>query len=281
MSTNFCPHCSYTTLKRYNLDRHIEKQHKTAQNHSKTAQNHSHVAQNHSRSNRTSEHVCDECKKQFKNNYRLQRHIPICKGVSNPLQCPTCKEIFNSQPSKSRHVTAKTCVAPIQPMENTNEQLFVHSSHNANNLNHSNNTTTINNNITINNYGHENTDYITDELLLKCLEAQASGVKVILESMWFNDEHPENHNVKLYSLKQALVHVVKDNEWNVQSLTEVCNDMVRRATIKITSGVANKLEPTDAIIRNMNAINSLKAQPLARLRQTAKANLVSRRNRSN
>jgi hypothetical protein len=95
--------------------------------------------------------------------------------------------------------------------------------------------------------------------------------------MWFNDEHPENHNVRLYSLKQALVEVVKDNEWDIQSLSEVCNDMVRRATIKITSGVASKLEPTDAIIRDMNAINSLKAQPLARLRETAKANLVSRK----
>jgi hypothetical protein len=174
-------------------------------------------------------------------------------------------------------VTAKSCVAPVEPTDKTNEQLFVHSSHNAKNLNHSNNTTTINNNITINNYGHENTDYITAELLQKCLEAQASGVKVIVDSMWFNDEHPENHNVRLYSLKQALVEVVKDNEWDIQSLSEVCNDMVRRATIKITSGVASKLEPTDAIIRDMNAINSLKAQPLARLRETAKANLVSRK----
>ena len=40
------------------------------------------------------ENQCDKCGKILSNNQNLRRHIKICNGKMNPLQCTVCKEIF-------------------------------------------------------------------------------------------------------------------------------------------------------------------------------------------
>jgi hypothetical protein len=47
---------------------------------------------------------CNKCNKIFSSKQYLNKHILICKGVSNPLECHLCHKILANSGSKSRHL---------------------------------------------------------------------------------------------------------------------------------------------------------------------------------
>lgn len=47
---------------------------------------------------------CDRCGKRYAKNSTLKHHVPVCKGVSNPLECHLCHKIFTYRGNKSRHI---------------------------------------------------------------------------------------------------------------------------------------------------------------------------------
>lgn len=50
---------------------------------------------------------CKKCGKSFSSNSYLKKHLDICKGVSNPLECHICHKVFAHYNSKSFHL--KSC----------------------------------------------------------------------------------------------------------------------------------------------------------------------------
>ena len=57
--------------------------------------------------NDTNDKECIKCGKILSSKNYLQKHLIICKGVSNPLECHLCHKILANRGSKSRHL--KTC----------------------------------------------------------------------------------------------------------------------------------------------------------------------------
>ena len=49
------------------------------------------------------EKKCNKCNKIFSSKQYLNKHLLICKGVSNPLECHLCHNILANSSSKSRH----------------------------------------------------------------------------------------------------------------------------------------------------------------------------------
>jgi len=47
------------------------------------------------------------------------------------------------------------------------------------------------------NYGSENIDYITFSRFVKLLETSLSAIPKLIELKFFNEKHPENHNIKI------------------------------------------------------------------------------------
>ena len=55
------------------------------------------------------QHHCDQCNKVLASNQSYKRHIAICKGNANVLECCFCKKTFSFIQARCRH--QKTCMA--------------------------------------------------------------------------------------------------------------------------------------------------------------------------
>lgn len=104
-----CDQCTYTTNKRYNLDRH-----------SKT-----HNGEQPS----TSGLPCPTCYKKFATTKTLKRHEHVCKHIEFPNQCPDCKQVLGSYAALYKHrkacpisLSAPGSTVNIETQNNTNIQ---------------------------------------------------------------------------------------------------------------------------------------------------------------
>lgn len=118
-----CTHCTYTSNRKYNLERHIALVHETE---TRAVANDSMSLQNPQANSMDSHSVqpptmCTKCKRSFSNEFSRKRHETICKGVANPLECHLCHMVFNLASSKCMHL--KKCrlrnitTDPQQPSE--------------------------------------------------------------------------------------------------------------------------------------------------------------------
>jgi len=156
-----CELCDYTSNKKYNLLRHMERKHAqqnvnpaqqnvtlaqqnvtlAQQNVTLAQQNVTPTQQNVTPENLEEQHLfeCDICYKIFNKQWILNRHKKKCTGITNSLICGNCNKTFASRHSKCRH--SKTCKII----------------HNINNTTNNIDNTTINNNNTTNNTINNNT----------------------------------------------------------------------------------------------------------------------------
>lgn len=254
--------------------------------------------------------TCGKCGKIFSRSDSMKRHMLICDGITYSNECSQCGKVLSSRQSKYRHM--KTCTVPQQPTlgtvidsqiisgtnntlnattnntTNNNTQNAITNNTNNNTLNaitNSNNNTT-NNTLTsnnvhyhINNFGSENVSYLTTEFIEHCFEAEYTGVRTIMEQIYFNNEHPENHNVRLKSLKNAIAEVYNDNKWIPKGLHETIENMIMKSVTLITSTIATTTEPTPSRLNTMGNIQGMKNNRDSRNRlfDSARGNLVARR----
>ena len=159
-----CSLCNYDSNKKYNLDRHIKMVHKIINNENEEeAGNVSIEAGNisifspkvDSEAGKISieagkvsiDNKCPKCNKIFTRKTNLNKHIPLCKNISNILECSNCHRKFSHQSSLSRH--KKDCIKNILTKD-TNEtkndnKTIVNVQDNSNNTTNTTNNTTNNN----------------------------------------------------------------------------------------------------------------------------------------
>ena len=92
-----------------------------------------------------------------------------------------------------------------------------------------NNTNNINiTHIHINNYGKENTDYITDDFLVKAIKRHTGSVPALLKHLHFHPEHPENHNVRMPNKRDKYMQVLRNGEWKHENRRKVIDSLVEQ-----------------------------------------------------
>ena len=239
---------------------------------------------------------CEKCEKIFTRHNNLMNHIEKCKGKINKLECMYCNEIFTLAPAKYRH--QKTCKLKtkndfpfsdliIQNINNDNTQII----NNTNIINdnkqitnndnkqitNNDNRQIINNNITlqIRNFGDENKDYITNAFLLQCYKNGYYGLVEMIENVYFNKEHPENHNVRIGSLKNKYLEIHKDDEWVPQGVNETLNRMINTAATDIILNVdeEQKEKEIEKVVEIQNP--DIKKEKL--LKESINGKLIARR----
>jgi hypothetical protein len=47
---------------------------------------------------------CNKCNKILSSKQNLNKHLLICKGISNQLECHLCHKILSDRSSKSKHL---------------------------------------------------------------------------------------------------------------------------------------------------------------------------------
>jgi predicted nucleotide-binding protein len=82
-----------------------------------------------------------------------------------------------------------------------------------------NNITTIGrdqNIIIVNNFGEENIEYLLkdENFVKKCIESPINSIHQYLDNVHFNNEHPENKNIKMTNLLGPYMDYIKEGKWN-------------------------------------------------------------------
>jgi len=116
-----CVYCEYSTNIKANFSRHIITRHRDKIDKSciVNVQNDNIFLQKNN--NLT---TCSKCGKKLSSKNSLNKHIIICKGVSNPLECHICHKIFAHRNSKNFHI--KKCkVVNADLMQQPSEEVVV------------------------------------------------------------------------------------------------------------------------------------------------------------
>jgi Zinc finger, C2H2 type len=204
-----------------------------APNHTTLAPNHTTLAPNHTtlapkiNTDCTGEIKCSKCQKEFAKQWNLTRHIKICKGVTG-FTCRYCRKTLATQPSKSRHEhTCEINPANMEVVAEPQTQAIAPTIQiqNHNNTNTQNNIgTQIINNITIevNDLGNEDLSHVTSELLDQRLrQFHGKGIINLIRDVHFNNDVPQNHNIRVNSRKNQTLKVKEKGAWQVRASSDI------------------------------------------------------------
>ena len=167
-------------------------------------------------------------------------------------ECAFCFKLFATRQGKSKHL--KICKIKIEKekkdlekkdeireLKEMVEKLLVNSGgnttiSNSNNNNNTNSNNTVHNTININNYGEENTKYITTDYILNLLKFKpAKAIPELIKYTHFNEEHPENQNIKITNKKEPYIKVRKNDKWELQNKDETITDLIDRQQIHLNN----------------------------------------------
>jgi len=162
---------------------------------------------------------------------------------SNSNICPNCKKTFSCRQAKYKHLKYN-CNSLKLSEEQSNDKNELQKNYDAlviqveklmnevailktkpktiNNISNKNN----NINIVINNYGSENIDYITFNRFVKLLETPLSAIPKLIELKFFNEKHPENHNIKITNIHDKFAKIYKDKKWLVSNKKDIIQELV-------------------------------------------------------
>jgi hypothetical protein len=221
--------------------------------------------------------TCERCGNDYSRKDSLRRHKEVCLG-SGHLSCADCGKTFNNRHAKYHH--KKVCTGEREvvadPQTQPSASSIVNNNYNQCEINNNNN---IQNNIQINitNFNHENTEYITEEFARKCFDAGVHGLNPMIDKLYFDDEHPENHNVKLKSLNHSLVEIKTEKGWIPYGMQNVIDQIINNSSGTIifkVQGLGLNLEDD---LMKINAIQNINGENKKKIRERTKSRLVLRR----
>jgi len=133
---------------------------------------------------------------------------------NNTIPCMYCDKQFATIKTRNKH--------QMYSCENKPEPRTVINNYN----------TVINNySIIIHTFGSENIEHVTSnkEFLERCLKTiQQDGMKNLIEKIHYCEDHPENCNVRVKSVRNDLFEVFKNNRWEIADKNETLDMMIRR-----------------------------------------------------
>jgi len=85
-------------------------------------------------------------------------------------------------------------------------------------------------NITINAFGKENIDYITEKQCMKIVNQVFNSIPTAAQIVYFNPEHPENHNIKIPNKKEPYAMIMKDDQtWEMTDRKKAIETMTQKS----------------------------------------------------
>ena len=133
--------------------------------------------------------------------------------------------------------TVEKLIIECSEMKNIIENNRNIGSNNNNNNTNTNNTTnnTTNNIININNYGDENTKYITKDFIVNLLKNKPfKAIPELIKHTHFNNDYPENQNIRLTNKKEPYVKIMKGDKWELQDRKETITDLIDKQQMHLT-----------------------------------------------
>jgi hypothetical protein len=244
----FCPHCSFSTNRKFNLNRHLNNKHKDKiLNHEFFGENVQNVIPSiqdvvsteqfvisnqeinefiiqSDNENNTKTDICDSqeekekkqkdkllyCKKCYKE-YSTKRLLINHENKCqyvDNLTCPKCMTSFTNRHNKNRHIKRNTC----KPKSIRYAR---------NHMNQEQN----NRCMPVHNYGSERMDYMDYEKYLQIFKKCYDIPSAITKEIHFNVEFPENHNIIYNNERTALVKM--DDKFIYKDLRILVEELIK------------------------------------------------------
>lgn len=177
-----------------------------------------------------SDMICKKCGKIYKTKKCLINHEKNCNLIGS-LTCPRCMKTFSSRQHKNRHIKANKCKPrSIIHAEGVNKEYIV------------------------NDYGNERTDYLDFDKYLKIFKSSYDIPSTITKEVHFNDDFPENHNIKYNNNTTALIR--KNNKYIYKDLHSLVEEIIKDKT-KLIQVFAHTYKDTLCKLVSMNTYEEI------------------------
>jgi hypothetical protein len=162
------------------------------------------------------------CGKSYASREGLSRHRSVCSSKPNDQIIQYYEEQLVSSQNEKKAIE-KEKEAQIEVLKHQIEELI---------LAQNNHQTIIGTqvNITINAFGKENLDYITEKQCLKIANQVFNSVPTAAQIVFFNPDHPENHNIKIPNKKEPYAMIMKeDSTWEMTDRKKAIEKMTQKS----------------------------------------------------
>jgi hypothetical protein len=95
-------------------------------------------------------------------------------------------------------------------------------------INGNHNTVDQHNTIIVNNFGNEDVSYLSPEFIEKCTVFLYGGVKSMVKAIHLNEDHPENHTVKVTNVKSPFIPIHINEKWILKDKKEVLRQLIEK-----------------------------------------------------
>ena len=217
-----CPRCHYETTKKSSLINHLVKKKKPCPTDFSNDDPQTIIDTLNAR-----KFECTLCLRVFSDGKHLSKHDKFCASKNNGIIDALRSNIVQLN-DKVHHL----------------EQMAHNAASNTtiNNINNINNTFNI---VIMNNFGSEDRSYIPDEIIQHCVDN--FSVSKLIDCIYFNPDHPENHTIKLKSEKQKRVMLHEGGIWVEEDMNTGIDSMIRRENCSVYNYFHKIVWPDESI----------------------------------
>lgn len=170
-------------------------------------------------------YVCKYCQNNYASPQSRYMHQKRCKAISS-------KSASNSSVSLNDNASLLTVVEYLiednKKLHEMIEKLQQPSTSTVTTTN-INKGTIINNNVNVHlrDFGTENMNALPYHLIADCFMRLKH--RDLLENLHFDPDFPENHNVRIKSVKRKVMEIYKNSKWNVVTMDDGIMELIHRA----------------------------------------------------
>ncbi len=181
-------------------------------------------------------------------------------------ECDFCHSKFSTPQGKSQHKKIcpkhpnKELQRRVDEMEEIIRRLQSDIAKNTVQTNHietQNNTNNININIQLNNFGQENTSYLTPEFLTYCIMNPKKGISSLIESIHYNKDYPENHNLRCKSLRDNVFEKFIDTRWTICDASNTLDELIKKGYRILESHLAQQYSNDPEFFDDEDRVNAM------------------------
>ena len=181
-----------------------------------------------------------------------------------PFTCSKCSKCFSSKKGHLGHERVCTKEPVNEPLEQTTLTTSICPQPSL---------------IKKNCFGYENIDYISDSTLYELSQQSTDGALKLIDLIYFNDEHPENQNVWMRTLKN--VYVYRSKGWLIENVMMATTAMCTTAIVILKNCVFKRYDPNHSNLEDMCfSILYLRPHKYACIRQGIQTKLLSHKHRN-
>jgi len=224
-----CKICNYSTELKSNFSRHLKSNkhaRKTNPNYDLSTELET-MSQKEPKMSQKEPKMSQKEPKMSQNDPQMTPNDP---SIDSKFYCDYCDKVFSTIANKRRHELHRCKFnkeinnkdAKIKILEKEKKELYKKIDELIKKVGDTN----IQNNIIINSYGNEDLSHITDKIKDELLKIPYFAIPKLIETIHFNDDMPQNKNIKFPNKKENILSVYEGDKWVYKDKNETINDLI-------------------------------------------------------